>query len=188
MIGAAFLYVVAFLLVVAVCVHHYIQQQKISDDIDKECQIIKRATKNIIIASNLVTRDGRGATLLALLHANSAQQSLNDVVLRRGVGQSSKLSGVDVGEIVKKAEGLCHQLTERITNDYPELAPKTVIDGQSNGIEYPGAGEFEDDYDVDTTEYNPIRAAARKAMLLGSRSDDSDNDESDDDERYEYSD
>jgi hypothetical protein len=161
MLNEVVLYILAFLLVVGVCVHHYMQQQQIAEEEDRVSEVARRAVSDLTLPSQ-VDIDDASKLVPALRKVWEAKRTIGDQVLVRGHKRASDLFQRDVKELLKVIDGMEYELEQAVSRHFPGAMLKNAFGevghaqpGQKDWDDEPEARRpawYSDDEDADDDE------------------------------------
>ena len=142
MLNEIFLYILAFLLVVGVCVHHYMQQQLIAEEEDRVSEVARRAVSDLTLPSQIDTDDA-SKLMPALRKVWEAKRTIGDQVLIRGHKRASEIFQRDVKELLKVIEGMEYELEQAVNRHFPGALVKNAF-GEVGHVQ-PGQQDWDDE-------------------------------------------
>lgn len=145
MLNEIFLYILALLLVVGVCVHHYMQQQLIAEEEDRVSEVARRAVHDLTLPSQVDTSDA-SKLMPALRKVWEAKRTIGDQVLIRGHKRASEIFQRDVKELLDVIEGMEYELEQAVNAHFPGALAKNAF-GEL-GHAQPGQQDWDDEPEV----------------------------------------
>lgn len=119
--GTIFLIVIAFVLVLSVLFHHYVQQQQIYNADEREAVFVRQALQNITSASTPSEQAGDADLMVALRQLWESRTVLENLVARRGHDKANELCGKDVKKLLRTIDGMDYELQSALSSRYEDL-------------------------------------------------------------------
>lgn len=125
--GTIFLIVIAFVLVLSVLFHHYVQQQQIYNADEREAVFVRQALQNITSASTPTDKAGDADLMVSLRQLWESRSVLENLVARRGHDKANELCGKDVKQLLRTVDGMDYELQSALSSRYEELFKENVL-------------------------------------------------------------
>jgi len=125
--GTIFLIIIAFVLVLSVLFHHYVQQQQIYNADEREAVFVRQALQNITSASTPTDQAGDADLMVSLRQLWESRSVLENLVARRGHDKANELCGKDVKKLLRTIDGMDYELQSALSSRYEDLFKENAL-------------------------------------------------------------